>query len=448
VSGVEAEAHQHFRSERRAQRPNDFRSSAERDCDRILYSSAFRRLASVTQVVSVAQTQLFHNRLTHTLKVAQVGRRLAQRLQTEHLFLANGLGGIDPDVVEAAAMAHDIGHPPFGHIAEDELQQQLKDGPLTDSFEGNAQSFRIVTKLAFRSLDADEPALNLSRATLRALLKYPWIAGEQPAGKPAGKWGAYRSEANDFAFATTDAPAGSLGVEAELMDWADDIAYAVHDIEDFYRAGLIPLDRLKYSVESNRFIARASAQLASMGYDADVSADAFDKLQSSFLPIEPYRGTRDDRAGLHDFASSLISRYVNAANLLPHGLQIHQRPRHEVAMLKQLTWYYVIDNPALASVQRGQRKVIADLYRHLNRWTTEATRRSSEMARLPAHLRELLLAARTDNDALAAASGDDDILRTRAVIDYITSLTEDQAFKLHQKLCGDSSASLDRWLSV
>jgi predicted deoxyguanosinetriphosphate triphosphohydrolase len=154
-------------------RPEDNRSAFQRDRDRILFTSAFRRLAGVTQVFSAEEGHIFHNRLTHSLEVAQVGRRLCERLTTDYRETADRLE-INPDVVEAACLAHDLGHPPFGHIAE-RLLDELVTHELADGFDGNAQSFRIVTKLAFRSTDVT--GLNLTRATLNALLKYPWLRG-------------------------------------------------------------------------------------------------------------------------------------------------------------------------------------------------------------------------------------------------------------------------------
>ena len=153
--------------------PDDQRSRSQRDRDRLLYSAAFRRLAGVTQVASPAEADIFHNRLTHTLKVAQVGRRLAEKLLKEQPDEADALGGIDPEVVEAAGLAHDLGHPPFGHIAEETLENCLQKRKVGGGYEGNAQSFRIVTKLAARF--EEEDGLDLTRATLSAILKYPWI---------------------------------------------------------------------------------------------------------------------------------------------------------------------------------------------------------------------------------------------------------------------------------
>ena len=116
----------------------------------------------------------------------------AENLKQKQSRLADEIGGVDPDVVEAACLAHDLGHPPFGHNAEEVLKKIA--GKTLDGFEGNAQSFRIVTKLAFKS--PDHRGLDLTRATLGAILKYPWFRGENR--KLPKKWGAYKSERRDF----------------------------------------------------------------------------------------------------------------------------------------------------------------------------------------------------------------------------------------------------------
>lgn len=136
----------------------DDRTDFRRDRDIILYTSAFKRLSSITQVVSAETGHAFHNRLSHTLQVAQVGRSLAEKLHIRQPAEAKILG-LDPDVVEASCLAHDLGHPPFGHAGEDTLNRLV--GDAAEGFEGNAQSFRIVSELAFRS-DGFQ-GLNLTR---------------------------------------------------------------------------------------------------------------------------------------------------------------------------------------------------------------------------------------------------------------------------------------------
>jgi dGTPase len=218
------------------------RTAGERDRDRVMYSTAFQRLAGITQVVPVSAGGAAHSRLTHSLKVAQVARRLAQRV-TKHN--EDWTRELDPDSVEAAALAHDLGHPPFGHIGEEEINAYALLSGAADGFEGNAQSFRLVTRLAQRwpTVDGEEFGLNLTRRTLDGLLKYPWLRNADHTER-SRKFGAYRADEHAFSWVREARTPERRSPAAAVMDWADDLTYAVHDMEDFFRAGLIPLDRL------------------------------------------------------------------------------------------------------------------------------------------------------------------------------------------------------------
>lgn len=184
------------RRERLLPSRKDLRNPFQRDRDRVLYSPEFRRLSGVTQVASASEGDFFHNRLTHSLKVAQVGRRLAERLLKEYPAEIEALGGLDPDVVETAGLAHDLGHPPFGHDGEEVICLAVDGLGQKDGFEGNAQSFRIVTRLAahtdnIQDLDSVQgpdlyTGLNLTRATLNAILKYPWLRGNSGYRREVG----------------------------------------------------------------------------------------------------------------------------------------------------------------------------------------------------------------------------------------------------------------------
>jgi dGTPase len=416
-------------------------------------------------VVEVSERQLFHNRLTHTMKVSQVGRRLAELLRWKYASQPSVLqqvGGIDPDVVEAACRAHDLGHPPFGHIAEEELQTCIERwnekrrkliGPRVtklDDFEGNAQTFRIVTKLAVRTArSATILALNLTRASLAAILKYPWMSNDERA-QSKKKWGAYQSEADEFNFATTLTHPPVASLEASLMDWADDVTYAVHDLEDFIRSGHIPLAALlsdQDSGEQSLFIARATERLtAKKQFTADEIHQAFSELKKKWLP-KPYTGAPISRAELHDSASSLITRYVNQCEIRGQSLWVGRGREVEVNVLKQLTWCYVIDNPALATRQRGQRAMIADLFWRLGGWMDEARGDPAELRRLPVLLRTCYELSLNDPGMRGWAGDDKELLGARAVVDYIASLTEEQSIELHGRLTGGPSQSaLSRWL--
>lgn len=389
-------------------------------------------------MVSAAEGAVFHNRLTHTLEVAQVSRRLAQ--MHSGTPEADRLGGIDPEVVEAAGLAHDLGHPPFGHIGEAELDRLVVAQGVGDGFEGNAQTFRILTRLETRR-DAF-PGLNLTRAVLNAVLKYPWLRG--PTGtKQHRKFGAYRIEQDDFVWAREPYRGDARkGVEAELMDWADDLAYAVHDVEDFYRAGLIPLDRLATdAVEVESFFEEVFARWKSRGElqpHSRQSLEATFRRMCQWFPETPYGGTREERAGLRSMTSRFIDRYINALRLrIPRGpadprVRVGRKHDMEIRMLKELTWHYVITNPSLAAQQHGQRRVIAELFEVFR----EAANSNRDLLPVPYRraLEELEGATTTPAGRNRA--------RTRVTADIIASMTEKQALEMHQRLTGRDSGTV------
>ena len=434
----------------------DLRTDEEHDCDRILYSSAFRRLAGVTQVVAVDEIQLFHNRLTHTMKVAQLSRRLAQDL-TRDAANAAALGanaGISEAAAEAAALAHDIGHPPFGHIAEEVLRRRCDDAGA-DGFEGNAQSFRIVTKLARRG--SDEPGLGLHRRSLRGILKYPWLRGPKPGDGATKderlhyrKWGAYQSEAPQFADVMDGDASEQQSAEAAIMDWCDDISYALHDVEDFFRADLIPLARigsLEDDKESSWFQTHAVNELSPRpDFVPDEAAKAFRALRGYFPPA-PYRGTHEDRRDLHTMTSKFITRYFNAVTVhaAAPAVRMTVASRHELMLLKQLTWQYVVNNPALATMQQGQMAVIDEVFTILTDWMA-LEKRAGTQHRLPTRLMRLDEAFYADNAALDSLP-EEPARHARVVADYICSLTEDQVLDLFRRLKGSASKSvLEGWV--
>lgn len=439
-----------IRAERRhPDKRADARSSFQRDRDRLVYTDAFRRLAGVTQVISALEGHVYHNRLTHTIKVAQVARRIAERLAEQGRVVAAREAlpdpPLSPDVAEAAALAHDLGHPPFGHVGEHELQRLLEPLDPADSFEGNAQSFRIVTRIS-RS-QARFTGINLTRATLLAILKYPWPRHpDHPLG--ALKWGTYSSELDDFRFAKRLGPADALpgpgeplSLEALVMDWADDITYAVHDIEDLFRAGLIPLDRLAISSRARaEFSSWVHERWRSHGRDArldDISRSL--KAVRSLLGIwEPFLGTSEHRTRLRTFCSVLIHRYVQSTRLVHADdgwrLDIPAEIRLEVDVLKELTWFYVIERPNLATQRHGHRAVIRGLFEV---YMDAADTTSSAVSRniLPPRVRE-------DVDVAAADGPVSPATRARIVCDAICSMTDEEALRAHTRFTGHTLGSV------
>lgn len=411
-------------------KPPDKRSQAQRDRDRLLYSSAFRRLGGVTQVVwAKEEGLLFHNRLTHSLKVAQVGRRIGENLvaqigRNQKLQqVADELGGLDPDTIEAAALAHDLGHPPFGHIAEDELNGAIRRRRVSDGFEGNAQSFRIVTKLA--AIDEKLSGLNLTRATLNAILKYP----VSPDGKQS-KYGAYSTEMEDFAWARNDLGLldGQPTLEAQVMDWADDIAYAVHDVEDFYRAGLIPLasiDENALAKVHGRVVEAWEKRYGDPPSEADLreATSATVQIARLFSMRDPFTGTRAERARLRSYTSHRIAALVGATSLTVDGLSIARPARVQAELLKQLTKHFVVENASLATQQHGQRRVVRELFLVYVKALREG--------------RKQLFPPRVQSEVEAVlALGTQTAQLMRVVADVVAGMTEAQAVRLHQRLSG------------
>ncbi len=418
--------------------PPSTRSESRRDRDRILYSSAFLRLGNVTQVAAPEVGHTFHSRLTHSLKVAQVSAGLVERLKA--LAVRGELddrssrlvGYLDEHAAEAAALAHDLGHPPFGHLAEQVLQTRSQG---VASFEGNPQSFRIVTRLSLRS--ADSPGLNLTRRTLNGMLKYPWARAEEPPSR-ARKWGAYDPDMDTFTWARRGLPEDERTLEAEVMDWADDVTYAVHDMDDFYRAGLVPLDRLvtdsaerqhlsehlcnKYGNETGGRLSTAAERLFTEGFVSSIRV--------------PFSGMADERANLRSVSSTLIGRYIDALNLRDSAdentvtLEISDEVFDEVAVLKECTWLYIIDRPSLAVIQHGQEHVIDALYTLYH----QAVHNGDTKLLPPAFAQRI--------------PGSEGAALERIVIDLIAGMTEASAAEIYKQQLGIVPGSLLSHIAV
>ncbi|GGD39258.1 deoxyguanosinetriphosphate triphosphohydrolase [Microbacterium faecale] len=416
-----------FMPERRSQR-----GEFARDRARVLHSAGLRRLAAKTQVLSPASDADFaRNRLTHSLEVAQIGRELASAL------------GLSDDVVDAACLSHDLGHPPFGHNGERALNAWASD---IGGFEGNAQSLRILTRLEPKITGDDRSVgLNLTRATLDATCKYPWTI-DDPAHDPGGrlKFGVYPEDEEIYRWMRGGAPARARCIEAQVMDLADDIAYSVHDFEDAVVNGYVDVPRLADPAEHDAFVGRIQAWVG-YDYSRDELAEALSRLTRQPMWLTRFERSRADLARLKNLTSDFIGRFASAsvdatraayadASLTRYGADVVV-PREielEIAALKGIMGASIVTIEARRNVYVEQRRVltrIADaLWNADTLWSSGADQLDPSLAA----------------DFLEAGS---DAERKRVIVDQVASLTDQTAVAWHSRLVGDiDPASVGIWM--
>ncbi|MFJ5109543.1 deoxyguanosinetriphosphate triphosphohydrolase [Streptomyces sp. NPDC088551] len=435
------------------------RTAFQRDRARVLHSSALRRLAGKTQVVTPgSRGQEWdaspRTRLTHSLECAQVGRELGAAL------------GCDPDLVEAACLSHDMGHPPFGHNGEQALNDVAAD---CGGFEGNAQSLRLLTRIEPKRFVRSEavapgahasvadgvgtgartggPAsggpsngglvsvgLNLTRAALDAATKYPWPRGAHPTEPGSVKFGVYEDDLPVFTWARKGAPADRICFEAQVMDWSDDVAYCVHDVEDGLHAGHVDPAALTSASERSAIWEVAIGRYVPAGTDPGELSAALDRLMAQEWWPHAYDGSAVAQSRLKDATSQLIGRFCEAAEgatrraygtgpLTRYAaeLVVPREARYECAVLKAVADRYVMQRAEQEVLRADQRIILAELADALTVRAPEG---------LDPQFRALFDTAR------------DDRARKRVIVDQIASLTDAAALSLHAGLTGRRSASL------
>ena len=389
------------------------RTAFARDRARVLHSAALRRLASKTQVLLAGESDFLRTRLTHSLECAQIGRELGGAL------------GCDPDLVEVACLAHDLGHPPFGHNGEDALDAVA--API-GGFEGNAQSLRILTRLEAKTFSPDDGprpggpvGLNLTRAALAAATKYPW-----PRHEGTRKFGVYDDDLDVFAWLRTGAPEGRKCFEAQVMDWSDDVAYSVHDLEDALVAGHLDIRALRAEGPDPDGLMAVAGDYAPDAEPVELH-EALARLTA--LPFWPssYDGSLRSLASLKNLTSQLIGRFCTAAELATRSaygpdrltryaadLEVPRDQRLEVAVLKAVANLWVMQRVGAADIYERQQALVQELVAQLVLTAPDS---------LDPVLRPAYLAAT------------DDAARLRAVIDQVAGLTDRSVVAWHSRLC-------------
>ena len=381
------------------------RTEFMRDRARVIHSAALRRLAAKTQVAVPWENDFQRTRLSHSLECAQIGRELGESL------------GADPDLQDTACLAHDLGHPPFGHNGEEALASIAAD---FGGFEGNAQSFRLLVRLEAKTVDGDGKSvgLNLTRASLDGATKYPWPRSQNPR-----KFGVYDDDVETFNWMRKGAPVDKKCIEAQIMDWSDDCAYSVHDLEDAIFANQISVKNFDTDFEE-----LYTVMVRDYGSDAtqEEAIDAHKRLSALSAWPHYYDGTHRSLARLKDSTSQLIGRFVLAAELETrkvHGdgplsrysadLEIPREQIVEVDFLKAIAGHYLINAAHSQDRYAKQQLIVSELVEMLR-------------ARAPQELDSFFL--KSWNEA------SDEIARMRVIIDQVAALTDPGAYALHARL--------------
>lgn len=430
---------------------DDYRSRFGRDYDRLVHTSSFRRLQGKTQVVTPGEADFFRTRLTHTIEVAQVARRLSELI------------GASAELCEASAILHDLGHPPFGHVGETELNAAIdrtaedwRLDPVGDvgGFNGNAQSFRLAVKTLSQS--SAFPGLDLTRAVLDGAVKYPYRRGEGGVADSDERYCFYPTDIADAEWVRDDVPPErefNKSLEAQIVDWADDVAYSIHDVEDWYRAGFMPLEMLAQS-EGFRaeFAQRIAPALQSEEFDAARVEVEVNELFGGFAfggIKRAYDGSDEVKNGIRTMRKSLFNDFMavtpddTEAPRARHnnGLRVEPLTRLRNRILKRLLWEFVIGHPRMATHQMGQARVIRELFEiHVDALAYDPARKSVDRKRAALDIFPPDLRERLQDDAVAPAE------RLRLVADRVAGMTDDYAMRLHGRLTGSMPGAFNAFV--
>ncbi|NNC88040.1 MAG: dNTP triphosphohydrolase [Akkermansiaceae bacterium] len=403
----------------------DFRSTFQIDRDRILHTPAFRRLQAKTQVFWSGEYDFYRTRLTHSLEVAQIGRSICGWLQASSEALTPEFF-IDPDLVEAVCLSHDLGHPPFGHAGERSLNHFMI--PY-GGFEGNAQTLRLLTERIFSQ---KRTGMDPSRAFLDGVLKYKslWSEVRTAGGSPPENHFVYDAQERyvDWVLAGNDFPAelppgdgrdGFKSVECQVMDWADDTAYSLNDLADSVRAGFLTIQKIEGWAEK-------------AGEPCGEGTPLGDLLRAI------RRGRVDAFAGrrIGDYikAASLaedVNFLSSATNRYRYKVAVAPEVRAESAVFKRMAFEVVFLSPALKQLEHKGNFMLRRL------WDTLHTRYVQDEA--IDGQRFQLLPGDAVEEIESASSGPE---KARLVCDFLAGMTDGYAARMYRRLFVPGSGSI------
>jgi dGTPase len=393
--------------------PDEYRTAFQTDRDRIIYSSAFRRLQAKTQVFLSGEFDFYRTRLTHSLEVAQIGRSISSFLKQTSPALHEDFF-IDPDLVEAICLTHDLGHSPFGHAGERTLHQLMKE---FGGFEGNAQSLRIITETIYAGLDSRR-GMNPTRAFIDGILKYKRLFREDAE---APNQFIYDEQEYLRIFVLGDVDASEIGdlnhfrsLECEIMDWADDTAYCLNDLVDSMNAGFLRFERVKRWAEQQSLQgdqARFAETILSVIREGKAEA-RFSKKIGSFIRC-----------------CSLIERSTPASlttNRYRFGLLVDPAVRVEADFYKRLSQELVFDHSQLHQLERKGRVILEGIFEAFS----ESYLNGNGFRLMPESFDRII---RLKQDRRT---------RARILCDYIAGMTDGFAIRTYKRLYDPEFGSL------
>ncbi len=421
-----------------------------RDYARVIHSASFRRLQGKTQIFPYLESDFFRNRLTHSLEVAQVAKAIALRINENHDI------HLDYDLVETAALCHDIGHPPFGHNGEQALWRKMS--PY-GGFEGNAQTLRLLTRTEKRAYAGQHPieqgqdtrcGLNLTYRALAAVLKYDQpiaVDSHQPDRIVKGYYVSETKQVEAIKSHVLNgySPAAYANkpfytIECSIMDLADDIAYSTYDIEDALKGGfLTPMSMIS---ADDALLKQVKNQAEKKGFD--ISLDEIRQIirtifsdmidlnstpdhiyqQSKALAGSSYWRTQLTSKLVNDCIQSVTLQFDRACPVLS-TVCLTQAMQKQVEVLKLLVYFAVINAPKMNIVRYRGREILSTLFDILIESTPETNF-------LPEDIGQVFYAYQPE----------DQQQRARVICDFIASMTDRYAIELYQRFKSDTPQSI------
>lgn len=396
----------------------DYRSAFQIDRDRVMHTPTFRRLQNKTQVFWSGEYDFYRTRLTHSLEVAQIGRAICHWLQARADGPLRPDFYIDPDLVEAACLSHDLGHPPFGHAGERTLNYLMRE---RGGFEGNAQTLRILTERIF---SAKRTGMNPSRAFLDSILKYKslWSELRHLQGKAPEHHFLYDDQEPflDWAMGGHDFPLelppgkardSFKSIECQIMDWADDTAYSLNDLSDSVRAGFLTTDRIHQWCERHQ-----------ISYE---SGSSIDQLMHAIRQrkVDPFVGKRIGRYIQSTHLRERVNFLSHQSMRYRYELAIDEEVKQESALFKKLAFEVVFLSPQLKQLEHKGNFMLQGLWDLLEKRYIA-----------PGHIdgqNFQILGPETADEIDHAI---DDSSKARLICDYLAGMTDGFAARTYQRL--------------